>query len=71
MRLRLYAGDCEGGPCPTVYETDDGDFGVQGTRLTDPEALAQLEDMPEDEAVVVIPRELLAEATRLMEEGSE
>lgn len=70
MWVRLYAGNCEGGPCPTVYQTEDGNFGVQGKRLTDPEALAQLEGMPDDETVVVIPRELLVDAARRMEEDS-
>jgi hypothetical protein len=45
--------------CPSVYATDRGTFVVQGWRLLDAEALAQLE-MPDHETAVEIPAALLA-----------
>lgn len=44
--------------CPSLYETDRGTYVVQGWRLTDPEALAQL-DLPPNETVVEIPPDVL------------
>jgi hypothetical protein len=43
---------------PTIFETDTG-FLVQGWVVTDPEALAQLGDLPEGETIVEIPRRML------------
>ncbi|WP_406296606.1 hypothetical protein [Embleya sp. NBC_00888] len=60
MRLRFVGTTSDHGDCPTLYETDRGDFVVQGDRLTDPEALAQLRDVKDGETFVVVPRELLA-----------
>ncbi|MER7752985.1 hypothetical protein [Kitasatospora sp. NPDC097643] len=59
MKLKFLGSTSEKGDCPTLYETEDGDIVVQGDRLTDPEALAQLRDVKESEAFVVVPRELL------------
>ncbi|WP_042382810.1 hypothetical protein [Streptacidiphilus melanogenes] len=59
MRLKFVGTTSQGGGCPTLYETDSGDFVVQGDRLTDPEALAQLKDVLPGETFVVIPRALL------------
>ncbi|MEU8132029.1 hypothetical protein [Streptodolium elevatio] len=60
MRLRFVGTTSKDGDCPTLYETDTGDFVVQGERLTDPEALEQLRDVKDSETFVVVPRELLA-----------
>ncbi|MBQ1080983.1 hypothetical protein [Nocardiopsis sp. B62] len=59
MKLRMLGTTSHGGNCPTLYETDSGDIVVQGDRLTDPEALAQLADVLPHEDFVVVPRELL------------
>lgn len=68
------AGSCEEGPCPNVfdYKPEPEMAAVQGTQLTDPDALAQLKDMPEHETVVLVPRTLLLEYARkiLQEEQS-
>lgn len=68
MRLTLRAGTCEEGPCPTIYDTDDGRAAVQGEILTDADALAQLRGMPAHETVVLVPRQLLAEYARTIGE---
>lgn len=59
MKLRFIGTTSEHGNCPTLYETETGDIVVQGDRLTDPEAIAQLRDVADHETFVVIPRELL------------
>ncbi len=59
MRLTMLGTTSEDGECPTLYETDNGDIVVQGDRLTDPEALAQLQHVRPGETFVVVPRELL------------
>ncbi|MFE2352197.1 hypothetical protein [Kitasatospora cineracea] len=59
MRLTMLGTTSEDGDCPTLYETESGDIVVQGDRLTDPEALAQLQYVRPGETFVVVPRELL------------
>lgn len=59
MKLTLVGTTSQGGGCPTLYETDSGDYVVQGDQLTDPEALAQLKDVLPGETFVMIPRALL------------
>jgi hypothetical protein len=59
MELTRIAGNnCKDGDCPTVYRTDRGTVAVQGYRVA--------HTTPEGEAVVEIPVELLAEATRAL-----
>lgn len=64
MKLTFRAGTCPDGPCETIYDTDDGQVAVQGTVLTDADALAHLTGMPDHEAVVLISRELIVEYLR-------
>ncbi|TDD46991.1 hypothetical protein E1263_35445 [Kribbella antibiotica] len=65
MRLIHRAGSCDNGPCPNVFDTDDGDLvAIQGAELLDPNALAQLSQMPAHETVVLVPRALLIEYAR-------
>ncbi|MFL1381507.1 hypothetical protein [Nocardiopsis protaetiae] len=59
MKLRKIGTTSQNNGCPTLYETDTGDIVVQGDRLTDPEALAQLADVLPGEEFVVVPRALL------------
>ncbi|GAB3214036.1 hypothetical protein GCM10027294_50940 [Marinactinospora endophytica] len=59
MKLHKLGTTSNAGKCPTLYETERGDIIVQGYRLTDPEALAQLEDVLPNETFVVVPRELM------------
>jgi hypothetical protein len=58
MHLTKLAG-CSGGTCPAVYVTDRGTFVVQGSVVTDPDALAAMK-LPAHETAVEVPAELLA-----------
>jgi hypothetical protein len=58
MKVRLVRSTSNTGTCPTVYATDRGTFVVQGTRITDAEALAAM-DVPAHETVIEVPFELL------------
>ncbi|MFJ8333466.1 DUF6879 family protein [Streptomyces sp. NPDC094437] len=59
-RLRLTGTDSRIDGCPALHtDVDTGEVVVQGTPLTDPQDLAQLWHFGDDEAAVVVPRELL------------
>ena len=58
MRLVKLAG-CSGGTCPAVFETDRGTIVVQGSIVTDPEALAAMA-LPAHETAVEVPASLLS-----------
>lgn len=60
IRKTRLSGDSN---CPSLYRTDRGTFVVQGWRVSDPEALAQL-DIPDHETVVEVPADVLAEIAR-------
>jgi hypothetical protein len=51
--------------CPSLYRTDRDTFVVQGWRVTDPQALSQL-DIPDHETVVEVPTDVLAEIARML-----
>jgi len=59
MRLRLLGTSSGKTGCPALYATDRGTYVVQGKRLTDQAAIADLVDVRDDEFYVEIPRELL------------
>ena len=60
MRLRMLGTTSDDGKCPTLYEDlDSGEIVVQGYTVTDPEDLAQLQNILDGESFVRIPRELL------------
>ncbi|MER5352762.1 hypothetical protein ABT093_20815 [Kitasatospora sp. NPDC002551] len=63
MKLKFLGSTSEDGKCPTLYETENGDIVVQGYQLTDPEALAQLQNVLPGETFVVVPRDLLTRFT--------
>ncbi|WP_433342503.1 DUF6879 family protein [Streptomyces sp. CA-253872] len=59
-RLRFNGTGSGGGSCPAVHEDlDTGEVIVHGPRLTDPETLAQLQHLGEDEVPIVVPRNTL------------
>ncbi|MBQ0830128.1 hypothetical protein [Streptomyces tagetis] len=63
-RLRMLGTTSEEGKCPTLYEDlDTGDIIVQGYTVTDPDDVAQLENVLSGESFVVVPRELLTRFT--------
>jgi hypothetical protein len=53
--------DSQQGSCPALYMTDRGTFVVQGKLITDPEALGGVRDLADDETVVEVPANVLAE----------
>ncbi|HSL07002.1 MAG TPA: hypothetical protein VK887_03395 [Pseudonocardiaceae bacterium] len=61
MRLRYLgktAGSAEG-KSEALYATDRGTFVVQGKRVTDPQAIADLRDFADDEIVAEVPADVL------------
>ena len=58
VRLQKIGG-CDDGTCPTLFLTDRGTYVVQGSIVTDPEALATMK-LPAHETAVEVPAELLA-----------
>ena len=62
MELTFLGTTSNSGSCPNLYETDRGTYVVQGSKVTDPEALAALHarGLPEHETAVEIPRALLS-----------
>jgi hypothetical protein len=59
MRIHFLGTDSGLGQSPTLFATDRGTLAVQGYVITDPQALADLGEIPPGEAVVEIPAELL------------
>jgi hypothetical protein len=59
MRIRFLGTDSGLGQSPTLFATDRGTLAIQGYVITDPQALADIGEIPEGETVVEIPPELL------------
>jgi hypothetical protein len=57
-KLTVVAKSCSAGACPTIYRTGSGSVVVQGYVVSAPQAGV---DVPEGEALVEIPAELLTE----------
>ena len=65
VRITRKYGDCHDGTCPAIMETDDpGVIAFQGAHLTDPQALADVGDVPAHEGVVLLPRSLVEDYLR-------
>ena len=65
VRITKKHGDCSDGTCPALYDTDDPALiAVQGTMLTDPQALADIGQVPGHEGVVLLPRSLFERYAR-------
>jgi hypothetical protein len=58
MQLRWLGTDSKDGDSPTLWDTDSGEYVVQGYAVTDPQVLAQL-NVPEGEAVIRVPKGLM------------
>lgn len=59
-QLRFNGTDSMNGACPAVHEDiDSGEIIIQGTPVTDPEDIAQLQHFGPGDAAVAVPRELL------------
>ena len=62
VKLTFLGSPSKNGGCPNVYATDHGTLVVQGTRITDADALQTLKErgLPDHETAVEIPLSLLA-----------
>jgi hypothetical protein len=58
MQLRFLGKETQTGNSPTLWETDDDQYVIQGFTL-DPEALAQVGTVPDGELVVRVPKKLM------------
>ncbi|CAL9443924.1 DUF6879 family protein [Streptomyces sp. enrichment culture] len=59
-RLRFNGTGSGGDGCPSIHEDlDTGEIIIHGPRLTDPEDIARLRHLGEDEVPIVVPRDLL------------
>jgi hypothetical protein len=58
MRLTFLGKETQGGNSPTLWETDDGHYVIQGFAL-DAEAIGQVGVIPAGEAVIRVPKELM------------
>jgi hypothetical protein len=66
MQLVPLAQACRAGACPTVFATEGSDVVVQGYVLSAPSTTTAV---PEGEALVRIPGDLIVEAARLLTQG--
>ncbi len=58
MRLRFLRKHSSPGNSPTLWDTDAGQYVIQGFEL-DPDTLAQIGDVPPGELVIRVPKELM------------
>ena len=58
MQLTFLGKDTQGGNSPTLWETDDGQFVIQGFTL-DADAMGQIGTVPAGEAVIRVPKKLM------------
>jgi hypothetical protein len=58
MRLRFLGKHSVPDNSPTLWDTDEGQYVIQGFRL-DADALAQVGHIPHGEAVIRVPKELM------------
>ena len=58
MRLTFLGKETQTGNSPTLWETDDGQYVIQGFTL-DADALAQVGTVPDGELVIRVPKKLM------------
>lgn len=58
MQLRFLGKETEGGNSPTLWETDDDQYVIQGFTL-DAEAQGQVGNVPDGELVIRVPKKLM------------
>jgi hypothetical protein len=61
MRLTFLGKETQTGNSPTLWETDTGEYVIQGFTL-DADALAQVGNVPDGELVIRVPKKLLRHA---------
>ena len=58
MKLRFLGKETESGNSPTLYDTDQDTYLIQGWVVDDPETLSQLA-LPDGETAVIVPKALM------------
>jgi hypothetical protein len=58
LKLRFLGKVTESGNSPTLYDTDEDMYVIQGWVINDPEALSQLA-LPAGESAVMVPKTLM------------
>jgi hypothetical protein len=58
MQLHWLGSDSKDGDSPTLYDTDEDQYVIQGFKITDPQTRAQV-DVPEGEEVIRVPKALM------------
>lgn len=58
MQLRFLGKVTEGGNSPTLFDTDEDMYVIQGWTIDDPATLSQL-TLPEGETALIIPKALM------------
>jgi hypothetical protein len=58
MRLTFLGKETQGGNSPTLWDTDDDQYVIQGFTL-DADALAQVGTVPDGELVIRVPKKLM------------
>jgi hypothetical protein len=58
MRLQFLGKHSSPGNSPTLWDTDAGQYVIQGFEL-DPDTFAQIGDVPPGELVIRVPKELM------------
>jgi hypothetical protein len=58
MQIRFLGKETEGGNSPTLYDTDEDMYVVQGWTVDDQETLEQL-GLPDGETAVIVPKALM------------
>ena len=61
MRLTFLGKETQTGNSPTLWETDTGEYVIQGFTL-DADALSQVGNVPDGELVIRVPKKLLRHA---------
>ncbi|MQB05723.1 hypothetical protein DXT91_16530 [Agrobacterium tumefaciens] len=57
MKLKMISPGCSGGQCPTLYQSEDGKYFVQGYEVNS--ALLEENKIPKGELLVEISSELI------------
>lgn len=69
MQLRFLGKETEGGNSPTLFDTDEDMYVIQGWTVDDQETLSQLK-LPEGEAAVIVPKALMRHLPEKEDDGA-
>jgi len=57
MKLKILGNGCGGGECPTLYQSEDGRYFVQGYKVE--ESMVEENNIPKGETLIEINAELI------------